>query len=88
MKITTFNKLKKYENYLYTAKYADYIRSLSNAQIEDLILAGQDLDIHYQNNHCPICALKFMKRLADKYFEQKQKNENNKNKKDNKEDEN
>lgn len=89
MKITTFNKLRKYENYLYTAKYADYIRSLSNAQVEDLILAGSDIGINFKNNHCGICILKFVKQLADPYFEQKDKMENNKkNKQDNKENEN
>lgn len=84
MKITTFNKLKKYENYLYTAKYANYIRSLTNAQVEDLIVAGEDIDIHFKNNHCGVCILNFVKRLADPYFEQKEKNENNKKNKDNK----
>lgn len=88
MKITTFNKLKKYEKYLYTAKYANYIRSLTNIQVEDLIAAGNDIDIHFTNNHCGICILKFVQRLADKYYEQKEKNENNKKNKDNKENEN
>ena len=87
MKITTFNNLKKYENYLYTAKYANYVRGLTNAQIEDLIIAGNDIDIHFKNNHCPICILKFIQRLAEPYFAQKEKMENNKNQKQNKEDE-
>lgn len=77
MKITTFNKLKKYENYLYTAKYANYIRSLSNVQVEDLIVAGNEIDIPFKNNHCGICILNFVKKLAEKYFEQKEKNEKN-----------
>ena len=77
MKITTFNKLKKYENYLYTAKYANYIRSLSNTQVEDLIVAGNEIDIQFKNNHCGICILNFIKKLAEKYFEQKEKNEKN-----------
>ena len=55
MKITTFNKLRKYENYLYTAKYANYVRGLTNAQIEDLITAGNDINILFKNNHCPSC---------------------------------
>ena len=46
MKITTFNKLKKYESYLYTAKNANFVRGLTNAQIEDLITAGEDIDIN------------------------------------------
>ncbi len=88
MKITTFNKLKKYETYLYTAKYGNYIRSLTSVQLEDLILAGSDIDIHYKNNHCPACILNFVKRLAEAYFAQKEKNENNKKNKESKENEN
>ena len=78
MNIATFNKLKKYEKYLYTAKYANYIRTLTNSQVEDLIVAGAMIDIHFKNNHCGVCILNFVKRLADKYFEQKEKNENKK----------
>ena len=81
MKITTFNKLKKYESYLYTAKYANYIRSLTNAQVEDLIVAGGEIEIYFKNNHCGVCILNFIKKLSDKYYEQKEKNENNKKKK-------
>lgn len=88
MKITTFNKLKKYEKYLYTAKYSQYTRGLSNAQVEDLIKAGEDIDIHFKNNHCPTCILKFIQRLAEPYFAQKEKMENNKKEKENKENEN
>lgn len=82
MKITTFNKLKKYESYLYTAKHADYIRGLSNSQVEELIAAGEEINIHYKNNHCPQCILRFVKELAEPYFIQKEKNENNKKKKE------
>lgn len=85
MKITTFNKLRKYENYLYTAKYANYVRGLTNAQIEDLITAGNDINILFKNNHCPSCILRFIQRLAVPYFEQKEKMENNRKKKENKE---
>ena len=49
MKITTFNKLKKYEKYLYTAKYAQYTRGLTNAQIEDLIKAGEDRKLAFKS---------------------------------------
>lgn len=87
MKITTFNKLKKYESYLYTAKYANYTRGLTNAQVEDLIVAGNDINIMYKNSHCPACLLKFIKQLAEPYFEQKEKMENNKKLKQEKEDE-
>lgn len=87
MKITTFNKLRKYESYLYTAKYANFARGLTNAQVEDLITAGNDINIIYKNNHCPDCCLRFLKRLAEPYFEQKEKMENNRKQKQNKEDE-
>lgn len=88
MKITTYNKLHKYESYLYTAKYANYIRSLTNLQVEDLITAGSEIDIHYKNNHCPACVLNFVKKLAEPYFAQKEKMENNRKNKQNKENEN
>lgn len=88
MKITTFNKLKKYEKYLYTAKYSNYTRGLTNAQVEDMIVVGNDIDIHYKNNHCPVCLLKFIKQLAEPYFAQKEKMENNKKEKENNENEN
>ena len=84
MKITTFNKLKKYDSYLYTAKYGKYIRSLTNVQVEDLIVAGNDIGIYYKNNHCPACLLKFIQQLAEPYFAQKEKNENNKKEKQDK----
>ena len=87
MKITTYNKLKIYETYLTTASKAGYIRSLTNAQIEDLITIGGELGITYKNNHCPKCILNFIQRLAESYFPQKEKMENNRKQKQNKEDE-
>jgi len=89
MKITTYNKLHKYESYLYTAKYASYIRSLTNPQVEELIAAGADLGIGYANNHCPKCLLNFITKLANPYFEQKERMaEGRKNKKVEKKQEN
>lgn len=73
MKITVYNKLRKYESYLYTAQYGDYIRSLTSSQMEELINIGSEIGIIYKNNHCPKCALDFVKKLAVPYFEQ-QKN--------------
>lgn len=78
MKITVFNKLKKYESYLFTAKEANFIRSLTNKEMEDLISAGAEIGINYKNNHCPKCALDFVKKLAVPYFEQKKKLEEKK----------
>jgi len=78
MKITAFNKLRKYEDYLTTAIKGNYIRSLTNTQIEELIAIGDEVGIKYKNNHCPKCALDFVKKLATPYFEQKTKLEEKK----------
>lgn len=71
MRIDVYNKLRKYESYLYTAHYANYIRALTNVQVNELIEIAEKLDIHYKNNHCPKCALEFIKKLAAPFFEQK-----------------
>lgn len=73
MKITVYNKLKKYESFLLTAHEANFIRSLTNTQMEDLIKIGAEIGILHKNNHCPKCALEFVKKLAIPYFEQKKK---------------
>lgn len=83
MKITIFNKLKKYETFLHTAHYGNYIRSLTNSQVEDLISIGAELNIMYKNNHCPKCTLDFVKKIAIPYFEQKDKLEQKKQEKEN-----
>jgi len=85
MRMNTFYNLRKYESYLTTAHFGNYIRSLTNYQLEELIGYGAELGIHYKNNHCPKCILNFVKQLGDKYFEQKEamakkpKRENTKN---------
>lgn len=81
MKITIYNKLKKYESFLTTAHYGDYIRSLTNMQLEELITIGAELGIKHVNNHCPKCTLNFVKRLAEPYFQQKLKLEEKQNEK-------
>lgn len=73
MKIQTFWKMRKYESYFLTATKANYIRGLMDRQIEELIGYGDEIGIHYKNNHCPSCLLAFIKKLAKPYFEQKQK---------------
>lgn len=83
MKITIFNKLRKYETFLYTAHYANYIRSLTNSQLEDLISIAAELNIIHKNNHCPKCTLDFVKKVAIPYFEQKDKLEQKKREKEN-----
>lgn len=69
MKKDLFNRLKAYESYLTTAEKANFIRSLTNSQVEDLTTIGAELGINYKNNHCPKCALEFVKKLAKPYFE-------------------
>lgn len=83
MKITIYNKLRKYENYLYTAHYADYIRGLTAPQVQELSEIGGELGMPYKHNGCPKCMLNFMKRLAIPYFEQQKKLEENKKDKSN-----
>lgn len=88
MKLTTYQKLKKYEGWLTTAHNGNYIRSLTNSQMDDLISIASEVGIIHVNNHCPKCALEFIKKLAIPYFEFQTKMENNKEKKDNKKDKN
>lgn len=83
MKITIYNKLRKYEHYLYTAYKANYIRSLNIKQVDDLISAGAELGISYKHNGCPKCLLDFIKKLAKPYYEQQEKLEQKKKDKEN-----
>ena len=79
MKEEIFEGLNKYESYLITASQANYIRSLTTSQMNDLISLGAELGIIHKHNHCPQCALEFIKKLAIPYFEEKQKMEELKN---------
>lgn len=72
MRMDIFYNLRKYESYLTTAHFGNYIRSLTNTQLEELITYGAELGIHYKNNHCPKCILNFVKQLGAKYFEHKE----------------
>ena len=87
MKITVYNKLKKFDSWLATANKGNYIRSLTNKQVDELIEIGNEIGIVYTNNHCPKCILDFVKKLSIHYFEQKQKLEDKKNQKQEQEDE-
>ena len=87
MKITVYNKLKKFDSWLTTANKGNYIRSLTNKQVDELIEIGNEIGIIYKNNHCPKCILDFVKKLSIPYFEQKQKLEDKKNQKEGQEDE-
>ena len=81
MQLTTFRKLQKYEHFLYTAEYSNYIRTLTTKQVDDMIKIAAEIDIIYSHNHCPLCLLKFVQRVAKPYFEFKQKMEDNAGKK-------
>jgi len=72
MRMDLYYKLRKYESYLITASKANYIRGLNNKQIDELISIGDEIDIHYKNNHCPSCLLAFVKKLAKPYFAQQE----------------
>ena len=86
MKITIYNKLKKYEGYLQTAKYGNFIRGLNCKQVQELSDIGNEIGIPYKHNGCPKCMLDFIKKLAEPYFkqkdnlEQKRKDKENENK--------
>lgn len=71
MRMNIFYNLRKYEKYLITAHDADYIRALTMNDIKELTEIGAELGIIYKHKNCNTCLLKFVKRLADKYFEQK-----------------
>lgn len=68
-----YTKLNKYASYLYSASKADFIRGLSNREVEELIGIGAELGILYKNNHCPKCLLDFIKKLAIPYYEYENK---------------
>ena len=87
MKITVYNKLKKFDSWLTTANKGNYIRSLTNKQVDELIEIGNEIGIVYKNNHRTKCILDVVKTLSMTYFEQKQKFEDKKNQKDEQEDE-
>ena len=70
---TQYTKLSKYDNYLFTASKADFIRGMTNSDVEYLINVGNELGIYYKNNHCPKCLLDFIKRLSVPYYDYKSK---------------
>lgn len=88
MKLGNFKKLEKYESWLRMAYTLDCMRNLTNTQMDELIAVGKDEGINYVHNHCPKCALEFVKKLAKPYFDFKQKMEDNKKKKEETEKEN
>lgn len=83
MKITIFNKLRKFEHNLYTADRLNFTRSLTMPQVSELTEIGKELGLEYKHKGCPKCLLNFLKKLAVPYFEQKQKLEDKKKEKEN-----
>lgn len=86
MKLGTFQKLRKYENWLRMAYNFDCMRNLTNTQITELTELGKEEGIAYHHSHCPKCTLEFVKKLAKPYFEFKEKMENKKKDKEQKKD--
>ena len=83
MRIDLYQRLRRYEHYLYTALKAGYIRSLTSVQMNELSEIGAEIGIPYKHTGCPLCALKFVKALAVPYFDQQEKMKNKKAKKGN-----
>lgn len=73
MKITTFNKLRKFEKHFITAVRANYVRLLTSHQLSELIPIGQELDIKVGDVTCSKCVLTFIKKIGKPYLEQKKK---------------
>ena len=78
MKITVYNKLRKYESYMYSAVNCNFIRSMNIKQVEELEEIAKELNIQFKYNHCPKCLLDLMKKFGNGYFEQKKKLEDKK----------
>lgn len=68
MRQETYNKLKEYENYLFTASKLNYIRSLTKRQVDELYEIGKELGEHLSSKSCPSCLLNYCKRLATHYY--------------------
>lgn len=89
MKITIYNKLRKFDRYLFTSYYSDYVRGLTSREVQELSEIGNEVGIPYKHNGCPKCLLNFIKKLAKPYFEQQKKlEEKKKQKQEEKENEN
>lgn len=70
-----YNELEKYEQHLKTAKYCDYVRNVTSTELSVLngiykILFGKDSKL---GNGCSKCQLKDYKKIADAYFEYKER---------------
>lgn len=75
MRQETYNKLKEYENYLFTASKLNYIRSLTKRQVDELYEIGRNLGEALSSKTCPSCILNFCKRLAKHYYEYQEQQE-------------
>lgn len=70
-------QLKKYESWLHSALYGDYIRALWKSDMEILVpiyekWTGKKINM---NSACGKCKLDFMKKLGKLYFNNKEKME-------------
>lgn len=73
MKITIYNKLRKFENHFITAVKANYVRLLTSPQLSELIPIGEELGIKVGDVTCSKCVLTFIQKIGKLYLEQKEK---------------
>ena len=83
MKMSIYNKLRKFESYFYTAYYANYTRAMTTVEMGELIDIAAELGIRYKYTSCPKCNHEFIKKVAALWYEQKNKLEEKKKDKDN-----
>lgn len=75
MKKVDFEKLKKYETALYTAKHSSFARMSVN-EFNDMCNIYKDMygvEVTRTERNCPSCKLRVTKRLAEDYFKYKDK---------------
>lgn len=80
MTIKQYYKLKKHEDILFTARYCDYFRNLTQSKRVELEEMYEELfkEKSSLNAGCGGCQLKSLKRLAVPYFQMKEKMEKRK----------
>ena len=80
MTIKQYYKLKQYDDTLFTSKYCDYFRNLTQKAIMELDEVYQELFKKSSNINagCGSCQLRSLKELAELYFKMKEKMEKKK----------
>lgn len=75
MTIKQYYKLKPYEDTLFTSKYCDYFRNLTQKARIELDEVYQELfkEASSINAGCGSCQLRSLKKLAEPYFKMKEK---------------